>query len=115
MQAKQVFSTYIGKNDGDLGQFRYCPFCGTQLALAEKGARPRPACPNCGFVQFRNPVPGVVVLIDHEGTVLLGKRRGGFGAGKWGLPQGYIEFDEDYPICFRQGCTHWRSWCWQVL
>jgi 8-oxo-dGTP diphosphatase len=26
----------------------------------------------------------------------LGKRRGGFGKEKWGLPQGYIEFDEDF-------------------
>jgi 8-oxo-dGTP diphosphatase len=93
---KQVFSTYRGKEDGCLGQFEYCPFCGTQMALKEKGGRTRPACPGCGFVQYRNPVPGVVVLIDHEGCVLLGKRRGGFGAGKWGLPQGYIEFDEDF-------------------
>jgi 8-oxo-dGTP diphosphatase len=93
---KQVFSTYFGKEDGCLGQFEYCPFCGTQLALKEKGGRTRPACPSCGFVQYRNPVPGVVVLIEYEGCVLLGKRRGGFGAGKWGLPQGYIEFDEDF-------------------
>jgi ADP-ribose pyrophosphatase YjhB (NUDIX family) len=26
----------------------------------------------------------------------LGKRRGGFGGGKWCLPQGYIEFDENF-------------------
>jgi ADP-ribose pyrophosphatase YjhB (NUDIX family) len=37
-----------------------------------------------------------VVLIEQQGTVLLGRRRGGFGAGKWGLPQGYVEYDEDY-------------------
>jgi ADP-ribose pyrophosphatase YjhB (NUDIX family) len=37
-----------------------------------------------------------VVVIEKEGQVLLGERTGGFGAGKWGLPQGYIEFDEDY-------------------
>jgi 8-oxo-dGTP diphosphatase len=96
MQAKQVFSTYSGKEDTHLEQFMYCPFCGTQLALKEKGGKQRPACPGCGFVQFRNPVPGVVVLIEREGHVLLGKRRGGFGEGKWGLPQGYVEFDEDF-------------------
>ena len=96
-RGKQVFSTQLGgNNDGRLGQFKYCPFCGTELALKDKGGGQRPACSNCGFVQFRNPVPGVVVLIEKEGTVLLGKRRGGFGAGKWGLPQGYIEFDEDF-------------------
>ena len=93
---RQVFSTYSDTEDGDLGQFDYCPCCGTRLALQEKGGRPRPACPDCGFVQFRNPIPGVVVLVEKDGAVLLGKRRGGFGAGKWGLPQGYIEFDEDF-------------------
>ena len=96
MQIKQVFSTYSGKEDSDPGQFKYCPRCGTQLELKEKGGKQRPACSNCAFVQFRNPVPGVVVMIEKDGYVLLGKRRGGFGEGKWGLPQGYIEFDEDF-------------------
>ncbi len=96
MQVKQVFSDYDGTKDTHLGQFKYCPFCGTQLSLKEKGGKQRPACLNCGFVQFRNPAPGVVVVIEKEGYVLLGKRVGGFGEGKWGLPQGYIEFDESF-------------------
>ena len=96
MQIKQVFSAYEGNGNTNLGKFNYCPFCGAQLVLKEKGGVQRPACPNCGFVQFRNPVPGVVVVIEKDGQVLLGKRAGGFGRGKWGLPQGYIEFDEDF-------------------
>jgi ADP-ribose pyrophosphatase YjhB (NUDIX family) len=96
MRVKQVFSTYSGKEGGDSEQFKYCPFCGTRLLLKEKGGRQRPACPNCEFVQYRNPIPGVVVVIERDGHVLLGKRRGDFGEGKWGLPQGYIEFDEDF-------------------
>lgn len=102
MQIQQVFCTHSGKEDSHLGRFKYCPFCGTQLALNEKGGKQRPTCPECGFVQFRNPVPGVVVLIEKEGQVLLGKRRGGFGAGKWGLPQGYVEYDEDFPPQFEK-------------
>jgi hypothetical protein len=40
MQAKQVFSTYNDKEDGDdWGQFKHCPFCGTQLVLKEKGGQ----------------------------------------------------------------------------
>ena len=93
---KQVFAVPYGQADDGRGRFKYCPFCGTELTLKEVGGRQRPACPNCGFVQFRNPLPGVVVLIEREGSVLLGKRRGGFGAGAWGLPQGYVEFDEDF-------------------
>jgi 8-oxo-dGTP diphosphatase len=96
VQVRQVFSAYGGKEGDALGRFKYCPFCGTQLVLKEKGGRQRAACPNCSFVQFQNPVPGVVVLIEKEEQVLLGKRAGGFGKGKWGLPQGYIEFDEDF-------------------
>ena len=96
MQIKQVFSTYEKKENAHHGQFKYCPFCGTHLSSKEKGGKLRPTCPNCGFVQFLNPVPGVVVVIEKDGRVLLGKRAGGFGKGKWGLPQGYIEFDEDF-------------------
>ena len=96
MQIKQVFTTYDVKENAHHGQFKYCPFCGTQLSLKEKGEKQRPACPNCGFVQFRNPIPGVVVVIERDGHVLLGKRAGSFGKGQWGLPQGYIEFDEDF-------------------
>jgi hypothetical protein len=49
MEAKQVFSAYGGKEDGGLGRFKYCPYCGTQLALKANGGKPRPACPNCGI------------------------------------------------------------------
>jgi ADP-ribose pyrophosphatase YjhB (NUDIX family) len=56
----------------------------------------RPTCPDCAFVQFRNPSTGVVVLIERDGQVLVGKRSGSFGSGKWCLPQGYIEFEEDF-------------------
>ena len=93
---KQVFSLPGGQEGGDLGQYRYCPFCGRELALREKGGKQRPVCTACGFVQYRNPLPGVVVLVKQGGAVLLGRRRGGFGAGKWGLPQGYVEHNEDF-------------------
>lgn len=96
MEIKQVFSAYDRKDETHPGNFKYCPVCGTQLSIKEKGGQPRPACSTCGFVQYRNPLPGVVVVIENEGHVLLGKRAGSFGTGKWGLPQGYIEFEEDF-------------------
>lgn len=37
------------------------------------------------------------MLIEQEGHILLGKRASGsFQAGKWCLPGGFIEFDEDF-------------------
>ena len=96
MHARQVFSSHSGKGNDNPGVYKYCPFCGTQLGSKQRGGRQRPVCHTCGFVHFTNPVPGVVVVVEKDGCVLLGKRRGGFGEGKWGLPQGYIEFDEDF-------------------
>jgi ADP-ribose pyrophosphatase YjhB (NUDIX family)/predicted RNA-binding Zn-ribbon protein involved in translation (DUF1610 family) len=96
MPIKQIFSAYSAVEDTKIKAFKYCPLCGTILLLRENGGRKRPACPNCGFTQFQNPFPGVVVVIEQDNHVLLGKRAGGFGKGKWGLPQGFIEFDEDF-------------------
>jgi ADP-ribose pyrophosphatase YjhB (NUDIX family) len=55
-----------------------------------------PSCPACGYVQYVNPSPGVVVLVERNGKILIGKRNGEVGGGKWSLPGGYIGFDEDY-------------------
>lgn len=96
MQARQVFSTYNWKEESRPEKFTYCPFCRTKLRSEARGGEQRPTCPACGLVQFSNPAPGVVVLIEKEGRVLLGKRAGNFGRGKWCLPQGYIEFDDDF-------------------
>lgn len=96
MGIKQVFRGYEGGAEDQDSWFSFCPRCSTRLAARQVGGRPRPACPECGFVQFRNPVPGVVVVIEQDGQVLLGQRAGGFGRGKWGLPQGFVEFDEDF-------------------
>jgi len=43
-----------------------------------------------------------VVVIEQDGAVLLGKRSGSFGAGKWCLPQGYVEFDDDFLTAARR-------------
>jgi ADP-ribose pyrophosphatase YjhB (NUDIX family) len=45
----------------------------------------------------RNPFPGVVVLIEEGGRVLLARRaEGRFRGGLWCLPGGFIEYGEDF-------------------
>jgi ADP-ribose pyrophosphatase YjhB (NUDIX family) len=43
-----------------------------------------------------------VVVIHREDQVLLGRRSGKFGKGKWCLPQGYVEFDDDFLTAARR-------------
>ncbi|MEX2236667.1 MAG: NUDIX domain-containing protein [Dehalococcoidia bacterium] len=74
---------------------RFCLACGSPLTERDVSGRPRPVCPSCGFVVYRNPAVGVaVVLRDEGGRVLLGRRTTSY-AGQWCIPCGYVEWDED--------------------
>jgi len=96
MPIKQVYVAYNGKDRPVADLFRYCPCCRTELVVKEVEHRSRSVCPACGFIRFRNPAPAVSLLIVHDGRVLLGKRRGEPGKGKWGTPSGYIEYEDDF-------------------
>lgn len=72
----------------------YCPVCGNHLVEQEIGGRPRPACDNCGYVHYVNPVPGVGMLIEMEGGIVLIQRGNPPHKGEWTLPSGFVEADE---------------------
>ena len=76
------------------GAFSFCPHCASPLAPRLAGDRERPACPDCAYVQYRNPVVGVAVILVEGGRVLLGRRAGSY-AGSWCIPCGYVEWEED--------------------
>jgi ADP-ribose pyrophosphatase YjhB (NUDIX family) len=73
---------------------RYCPHCTHALEQRQAFDRLRPVCPICGFVHFRTPKVGVSVLVERAGQVLLVQRAIDPGQGKWGLPAGFVEWDE---------------------
>ena len=75
--------------------YRYCPLCATPLESRERGGLPRPTCPACGFVHYRNPAVGVAVVLVKNGQVLLGRRSRGGYEGHWCIPCGYVEWGED--------------------
>lgn len=96
MQVKQIFAVYDREGNHQARLFQFCPYCQTELILVESGGEARPECTNCGFVQFRNPFPAVAVIIERDGKILLGRRAGRFETGKWALPGGFIEWEDDF-------------------
>jgi 8-oxo-dGTP diphosphatase len=96
MRTKQVFAAYDHTNERFGKDYRYCPACAASLSRCGDETK-RASCPSCGWVHYRNPAPGVVILITDENRVLLGKRaQSSYAARKWCLPGGYIEFGEDF-------------------
>jgi ADP-ribose pyrophosphatase YjhB (NUDIX family) len=96
MSIKQVYRSYSRKDLPPADGFLFCPRCKTELEVIEIDHKPRPACPACGFIRFRNPAPAVSLLMVKGDRVLLGKRGGEPGKGKWATPSGYIEYDDDF-------------------
>lgn len=72
----------------------FCPQCGERLIYQMVGTRERFVCPQCHYVHYQNPVPGVGVLIEMDNGLVLVKRGGHVKTGYWALPSGYIEADE---------------------
>lgn len=79
------------------GEYTFCPWCGSELAMALESGKPRASCPSCSFVHFRNPgVGAAVVIIDTVGRILMVKRaKGASRAGYWSVPAGFVDYGED--------------------
>ncbi|MEO6797314.1 MAG: NUDIX domain-containing protein [Candidatus Dormibacter sp.] len=73
---------------------RYCADCGVATAVQRVGARQLSVCPKCERIFFRNPKLVVTALIEEAGQVLLVLRDIEPGRGLWGLPGGYVDWDE---------------------
>ncbi len=73
----------------------FCPVCGTALEIRERFGKLRPVCPQCGHTVFFEPKVAVVSFVTRGDQLLLVKRTNDPGRGKWALPAGFVEADED--------------------
>ncbi|MGC8872830.1 MAG: GNAT family N-acetyltransferase [Chloroflexia bacterium] len=73
---------------------RYCPQCGHEMEHRQQAGRVRDVCTACGFVYYYNPVPGVAAIIEHQGGLVLVRRREPPQAGGWCFPAGFMEAGE---------------------
>lgn len=76
-------------------QPKFCPQCGGPLVWRERFGRPRPVCAQCDHTVFFDPKVAVVGLITQGESVLLVRRLNDPGRGKWALPAGFVDADED--------------------
>ena len=97
MKIKQHFISYDPKQASSQLDFVYCPICSTKLVKKEIDATLRNYCAECRYIQYINPLPGVSVLIEKDGCLLIGKRsQDSTASGKWCLPCGFVEHHENY-------------------
>lgn len=57
--------------------------------------KPRPVCPQCGFVHFADPKVAAGVLVEQNGSVLLVRRINEPQQGLWSIPAGFVDALED--------------------
>lgn len=77
----------------------FCLQCGTELVPRDDRGHPRPTCPECGWIYYRNPVPAAGVILPGPGGVLLVRRRWAPAEGAWCLPAGFMEYGETPEHC----------------
>ncbi|MBI1799502.1 MAG: NUDIX hydrolase, partial [Candidatus Eisenbacteria bacterium] len=80
-------------------EFLFCPRCATRLERRDDHGSPRPTCPECGFIHYRNPVPAAGVVLLRGAEVLMVRRRYDPRAGAWCLPAGFMEYGESPQRC----------------
>ncbi len=73
---------------------KFCMECGQRTVLATVEGKERSRCPSCGWVLWEDPKVAVAVIVAQGDTVLLGRRGGGLGRGRWSFPAGFVDRGE---------------------
>lgn len=76
-------------------EMNYCPRCAHPLEDRFVFERTRRVCPACDFIFWREHKVATAAILEQDGQVLLVRRTMTPGQGKWTIPGGFVEFDED--------------------
>lgn len=96
MSIRQVFESYDREGKTSWTRYQFCPECGANLENRDVQGKSRQVCTQCKYTYYKNPFPVVSIVILKDGKLLLGKRSADPGKGRWALPSGYIEYEDDF-------------------
>jgi ADP-ribose pyrophosphatase YjhB (NUDIX family) len=83
---------------------RFCLACGSPVEFREVFGASRPVCLNCGRVHFFDPKVAAAVFVVRNERVLLVRRVNEPELGKWSLPAGFVDGDEDPRLAAQREC-----------
>ena len=82
----------------------YCPQCGGPLESRNAYGRLRRYCPARDQVVFRDPKVAAGVVVVKDDRVLLVRRGLRPGQGRWSIPAGFVDHDEDPAVTAVREC-----------
>lgn len=83
---------------------RHCTNCGAEVEQRLAFGLVRPVCPACGRVHFIDPKVASGALVSRNGELLLVRRGVDPEIGKWTIPGGFVEGDEDPRLTAEREC-----------
>lgn len=72
----------------------HCPYCGEKLGQKHADGEKRLYCGVCDRIIWRNAEPVAAVVLRRVDEILFVKRGIEPGKGKWSLPAGFLEYEE---------------------
>jgi len=73
---------------------RFCSACGAPTIDREIDRYVRHVCTGCGKIVYRNPAPAAGCVVEHDGAILLARRKFEPWRGLWYLPSGFVEYGD---------------------
>lgn len=75
-----------------------CQRCGEPVHAVQRHDRLRPVCPACDFTAFYDPKISAATIIEIGGRIVMMKRAGDPGRGRWTFPSGFVDRGEPVKV-----------------